>query len=131
MSATITIILDEHGDQVFATSDAIAERGRKIGGKIMHSIGHISRLPRILDNDAEFARAWVDPEFRARRSACEERGISFLEETRLIVPKNTDKIHNLIVRALCSCYPRGILGLPPRLIQAEALQSPCRHRTAC
>jgi nitrile hydratase alpha subunit len=64
------------------------------------------------------ARAWVDPEFRARllasgRAACEELGISFFEDTQLIVLENTDKVHNLIVCTLCSCYPREILGLPP------------------
>jgi nitrile hydratase alpha subunit len=64
------------------------------------------------------ARAWVDPEFRARlladgRVACEELGISFFEDTQLIVLENTDKVHNLIVCTLCSCYPREILGLPP------------------
>jgi len=64
------------------------------------------------------ARAWVDPDFRARllangRAACEELGISFFEDTQLIVLENTKKVHNLIVCTLCSCYPREILGLPP------------------
>ena len=64
------------------------------------------------------ARAWVDPEFRARllasgREACEELGIDFFEDTQLIVLENTDKVHNLICCTLCSCYPREILGLPP------------------
>jgi len=64
------------------------------------------------------ARAWVDPAFRARlladgRATCEELGISFFEDTRLIVLENTDQVHNLIVCTLCSCYPREILGLPP------------------
>ncbi len=48
------LLLDEQGDQIFATTDAIAERVRKIGGTTLHSIGHISRLQRIADNDAEF-----------------------------------------------------------------------------
>src|SRR5215468_4184443 len=48
------LLLDEHGDQIFATTDAIAERVRKIGGTTLHSIGHISRLQRVADNDAEF-----------------------------------------------------------------------------
>jgi Nitrile hydratase, alpha chain len=47
------------------------------------------------------------------RAACEELGISFFEDTQLIVLENTDKVHNLIVCTLCSCYPREILGLPP------------------
>ncbi len=48
------LLLDEHGDQVFATTDALAERVRKIGGTTLRSIGHIARLQRVLDNDAEF-----------------------------------------------------------------------------
>ncbi|MGO9700392.1 MAG: Dps family protein [Xanthobacteraceae bacterium] len=48
------LLLDEHGDQIFATTDAIAERVRKIGGMTVRSIGHIGRLQRVLDNDADF-----------------------------------------------------------------------------
>ena len=48
------LLLDEHGEQIFATTDAIAERVRKIGGTTLRSIGHIGRLQRIEDNDAEF-----------------------------------------------------------------------------
>src|SRR5262245_20967612 len=48
------LLLDEHGDQIFATTDAIAERVRKIGGETIRSIGQISRLQRLLDNDADF-----------------------------------------------------------------------------
>ncbi|ORE90394.1 nitrile hydratase [Stappia sp. 22II-S9-Z10] len=64
------------------------------------------------------ARAWVDPGFRARliadgRAGCEELGISFYDDTQLIVLENTQEVHNLIVCTLCSCYPRPVLGLPP------------------
>jgi starvation-inducible DNA-binding protein len=48
------LLLDEQGDQVFATTDSIAERVRKIGGTTLRSIGHICRLQRVLDNDADF-----------------------------------------------------------------------------
>jgi starvation-inducible DNA-binding protein len=48
------LMLDEQGDQIFATTDAIAERVRKIGGTTLRSIGHIARLQRVLDNDADF-----------------------------------------------------------------------------
>jgi starvation-inducible DNA-binding protein len=48
------LLLDEQGDQTLATTDAIAERVRKIGGTTLHSIGHIGRLQRIQDNDADF-----------------------------------------------------------------------------
>jgi starvation-inducible DNA-binding protein len=48
------LMLDEQGDQIFATTDDIAERVRKIGGTTLRSIGHISRLQRIEDNDADY-----------------------------------------------------------------------------
>src|ERR1700758_1054140 len=48
------LLLDEQGEQIFATTDAIAERVRKIGGTTLRSIGQIGRLQRVLDNDAEF-----------------------------------------------------------------------------
>ena len=48
------LLLDEQAEQIFATTDAIAERVRKIGGTTLRSIGHISRLQRVLDNDADF-----------------------------------------------------------------------------
>jgi len=86
--------------------------------------GEIRRQIEVLDSRTPalgakvVARAWVDPGFRARllangRAACEELGISFYDDTGLIVLENTDKVHNLIVCTLCSCYPRPVLGLPP------------------
>ena len=51
------LLLDEQAEQIFATTDAIAERVRKLGGTTIRSIGHIAKLQRIKDNDAEF----VDP----------------------------------------------------------------------
>src|SRR5579862_7346235 len=51
------LLLDEHSEQIFAMTDPIAERARKIGGTTLHSIGDIARRQRILDNDADY----VDP----------------------------------------------------------------------
>jgi starvation-inducible DNA-binding protein len=48
------LLLDEHAGQIFATTDDIAERVRKIGGTTLRSIGHVARLQHVLDNDAEF-----------------------------------------------------------------------------
>jgi starvation-inducible DNA-binding protein len=50
------LLLDEQADQIYAMSDPIAERIRKLGGTTLRSIGHISRTQRILDNDAEFVQ---------------------------------------------------------------------------
>jgi starvation-inducible DNA-binding protein len=48
------LLLDEQGDQIFAMTDPIAERVRKLGGPTLKSIGSISRLQRVLDNDADY-----------------------------------------------------------------------------
>jgi starvation-inducible DNA-binding protein len=48
------LLLDEQSDQLFAMTDPIAERVRKIGGLTLRSIGQISRTQRVLDNDAEY-----------------------------------------------------------------------------
>ncbi len=48
------LLLDEHADQLFAMTDPIAERVRKVGGSTIKSIGQVSRTQRILDNDAEY-----------------------------------------------------------------------------
>jgi starvation-inducible DNA-binding protein len=51
------LMFDEQATQIFGTTDAIAERVRKVGGTTLRSIGHISRLQHVLDNDAEYVTA--------------------------------------------------------------------------
>ena len=86
--------------------------------------GEIERQIDVLDSRTPalgakvIARAWTDQAFRARlladgRGTCEELGITFYDDTGLIVLENTEKVHNLVVCTLCSCYPRPLLGLPP------------------
>jgi starvation-inducible DNA-binding protein len=48
------LLLDEQADQIFAMTDPIAERIRKVGGTTLKSIGHIARTQRLLDNDADY-----------------------------------------------------------------------------
>jgi starvation-inducible DNA-binding protein len=48
------LLLDEQATQLLAMTDQIAERIRKIGGSTLHSVGHISRLQRVTDNDASY-----------------------------------------------------------------------------
>lgn len=89
------LLLDEQSAQIFAITDDIAERARKIGGATLRSIGHIAREQRILDNDADY----VEPrdmlaelrddnqqlvrEMRRTHELCDEQGdvatASFLE----------------------------------------------------
>jgi starvation-inducible DNA-binding protein len=51
------LLLDEQADQIYAIGDDIAERVRKLGGTTIRSVGHIARLQRLKDNDADY----VDP----------------------------------------------------------------------
>lgn len=51
------LLLDDQGDQIFAMTDELAERVRKIGGATLKSIGHVAKLQRIRDNDQEFVAA--------------------------------------------------------------------------
>ena len=80
------LLLDEQADQIFATTDTIAERVRKVGGKTLHSIGEISRLQRVLDNDADYVtpldmlaelrddNKQVAGRMRAAHAVCDEHG---------------------------------------------------------
>jgi nitrile hydratase len=63
------------------------------------------------------ARAWVDPDYRKLLledggAACEAIGLD-RGPYKLVVVENTERVHNVIVCTLCSCYPRWLLGLPP------------------
>ena len=61
------------------------------------------------------ARAWVDPEFRARLLADAVGAVAEYQQQRvpLAVLQDTPTVHHVIVCTLCSCYPSGILGNPP------------------
>ncbi len=63
------------------------------------------------------AKAWVDPDFKARlledaRVAIADLNID-IQAPNLVAVENTDSIHNVVVCTLCSCYPTGLLGLSP------------------
>lgn len=74
------------------------------------------------------ARAWVDPEYRARllddgTSAVGELGFGGAEGEHLVVLENTEDVHNVVVCTLCSCYPWPVLGLPPQWYKSHAYRS--------
>jgi nitrile hydratase len=100
-----------------AVTELLVEKGLFGAGEIRRQIEVLdSRTPAL--GGKVVARAWLDPAFKARlladgRKGCEELGISFYDDTQLIVLENTEQVHNLIVCTLCSCYPRPVLGLPP------------------
>jgi nitrile hydratase len=73
------------------------------------------------------ARAWLDPAFKARlladvNAAALEFGID-AGAIPIRALENTARVHNLVICTLCSCYPRGLLGLPPDWYKARAYRS--------
>ncbi|HUF57827.1 MAG TPA: nitrile hydratase subunit alpha [Thermohalobaculum sp.] len=73
------------------------------------------------------ARAWTDPDYRARlladgSAAARELGIE-VEALKLVAVENRPGLHNAVVCTLCSCYPRNLLGLPPDWYKTRAYRS--------
>jgi nitrile hydratase len=73
------------------------------------------------------AKAWNDPAYKARLLADGNKGTAELGldmgDTHLVVVENTPQVHNVVVCTLCSCYPRGLLGLPPSWYKSMAYRS--------
>ena len=74
------------------------------------------------------ARAWADPEYKARllsdgTAAIAEFGFSGPEGDHMVVVENTPDVHNLVVCTLCSCYPWPTLGLPPKWYKTPAYRA--------
>ena len=81
------LMFDEQADQIFATTDEIAERVRKVGGITIHSIGEIARLQRIPDNDADY----VDPlDMLAELRSDNQALIAALRQTHEVCDEEND-----------------------------------------
>ena len=81
------LLLDEHAEQIFAITDEMAERARKIGGTTLRSIGHIGRLRRLADNDADY----VTPEDMLAELRDDNRQlISLMRETHDVCSEHND-----------------------------------------
>jgi starvation-inducible DNA-binding protein len=81
------LLLDEHGEQIFAMTDDIAERARKIGGGTLRSIGDISRHQRLKDNNAEVV---TPKDMLAELSADNQHLTRFLRSTHEVCEKHND-----------------------------------------
>ena len=80
------LLLDEQADQIFAITDTVAERVRKLGGKALRSVGQVKKLQRVLDNDADYVTPQdmlaelrednqrLADRMRAAHGVCEEHG---------------------------------------------------------
>ena len=100
-----------------AIEELLVEKGVFTPAEIRHVVD-ITAARSPADGAKLVARAWVDPDFKARlladpKAAAAELGIDAATYAKLVVVENTEKVHQLVVCTLCSCYPRTLLGLPP------------------
>jgi len=109
--------ISPYAHRIRAIEALLLEKGVLTEPEIQDRVSYMeSRSP---ENGARLvARAWVDPEFKARllsdtKTAALELGIDAAGPVEFVVVENTPEVHNLIVCTLCSCYPRAILGRPP------------------
>ena len=109
-----------------AVRELLVEKGITTAAEINRQIELMdARSPAL--GAAVVARAWDDPEFKARlladgSAAMAEIGID-PDGLKLVVVENTSEVHNVIVCTLCSCYPRNLLGLPPDWYKSRAYRS--------
>jgi starvation-inducible DNA-binding protein len=81
------LLLDEQADQLFAMTDPVAERVRKLGGLTIKSIGQISKIQRVLDNDAEY----VEPDDMIAELAEDNKTLAaHLRETHNVCDEHRD-----------------------------------------
>ena len=114
--------------RVEALEALLAEKGTLTTDEIRETIEATdARSP--VDGARVVARAWVDPEFKARLLSDPKgtlAGLGFAtlpEDPRIAVLENTDEAHHIVVCTLCSCYPRALLGRPPDWYKSFAYRS--------
>jgi nitrile hydratase len=106
-----------HEKRTYAIQSLLIEKGVVTADEIRRAIEVMdSRTPAL--GAKVVARAWVDAAFKNRllanaKEAIAELGIEADALTTLVALENTERVHNVVVCTLCSCYPRAILGLPP------------------
>ncbi len=110
-----------------ALRQLLEEKGVISAGELREQIDRMdSRSPAL--GARMVARAWCDPEYKKRlladgSTAAEELLNITVAPLRLIVVENTERLHNMIVCTLCSCYPRNVLGLPPDWYKSREYRS--------
>jgi len=105
----------------------LVEKGVLLREEIHRSVDWlVSRSP--AEGARLVARAWADPEFKARllteaRAAAAELGLDAGPSPRVVAVENSDEVHHVVVCTLCSCYPRALLGPPPAWYKSLAYRS--------
>jgi nitrile hydratase subunit alpha len=114
--------------RVAALEAVLSEKGLVDRAALDEIVSHFEDDLSPLNGARVVARAWVDPDYRARlladgTAAISELGFGGPEGDHMVVVENTPAVHNLVVCTLCSCYPWPTLGLPPRWYKEPAYRS--------
>jgi len=110
-------MLEEYYEVLQAYLNALVARGFIKEDKLREMVE--APVPPKFENGAKIvALAWTDPVFKAKllkdaKEAIRELGIAVYRSPKVVALENTEKVHNVIVCTLCSCYPYAIMGNPP------------------
>ncbi|HTT86181.1 MAG TPA: nitrile hydratase subunit alpha [Acidimicrobiales bacterium] len=115
-------------DRVTALEALLVEKGILDPAAMDAVIEHYEHAVGPMNGAAVVARAWTDPDYRARlladgTPAIAELGFAGPEGDHMVVVENTDAVHNVVVCTLCSCYPWPVLGLPPNWYKSPPYRS--------
>jgi nitrile hydratase len=114
--------------RVAAIESVLTERGLLDPAVVDDVVAHFEHNLGPLNGAKVVARAWVDPDYKARlltdgTAAIAEVGFGGPEGDHMVVVENTPHVHNLVVCTLCSCYPWPTLGLPPTWYKSPAYRA--------
>jgi nitrile hydratase len=114
--------------RVEALESLLAEKGLIDPAKVDAVIRYYEEDVGPMNGARVVARAWTDEAYRARllenaTTAVAELGFGGPEGDNLVAVENTDRVHNVVVCTLCSCYPWPVLGLPPSWYKSPEYRS--------
>jgi nitrile hydratase subunit alpha len=120
--------IDDPGLRAAALEALLVEKGLISTDAIDAVVEHYERDLGPRHGARVVARAWTDPDYRARllgdgTAAVAELGIGGVELNTLVAVENTRELHNMVVCTLCSCYPWPLLGLPPKWYKEPAYRA--------
>ncbi|HUI03217.1 MAG TPA: nitrile hydratase subunit alpha [Acidimicrobiales bacterium] len=115
-------------DRVAALEALLVDKGILDAASMDAIVEHYEHAVGPMNGATVVARAWADPDYRARlladgTPAIAELGFAGPEGDHMVVVENTDAVHNVVVCTLCSCYPWPVLGLPPNWYKSPPYRS--------
>ena len=114
--------------RIAALEEVLTERGVVDAETVERIISYYETQVGPMNGARAVVRSWVDPAFRDRlranaTKALAELGIGGLESEHMVAVENTPQVHHVVVCTLCSCYPWGVLGLPPAWYKSPEYRS--------